>query len=395
MSAKLARDSLLVVPSQLNLEIRHGRMLVETECGTRSYGLETLGVLHAFREPRSMAEGVAALREAFSNDFMALSSRIIELVQLGILVSPSTGRFVGDDGSFDGAAVHLAMLDDAVRTTSFVDAIRANVRPDDIVLDIGTGTGILAVAAARAGARHVYALDRGAVAEVAERVVRANGVADRCTVLRTMSTDAVLPERATLLVSEIVGNDPFGEGIIRTYADANARLLAPNARRIPRRLAVYAHLVEVPADIRAEHFADEERVAWWSQRYGVDLDAVRQAAPREPVVVYLSSTRARTLMAASSATQLGMMDLAHVTPTMACTQSIRTERACRVGGIAITFSLELDDRHHISSDVSLNAQSHWRTPLWLLPEPMSVEAGDAVTVAWRTSPTGSRLGLVT
>ncbi len=42
-------------------------------------------------------------------------------------------------------------------------------------LDIGTGSGVLAIAATRAGARRVYAVEASDIAEVAERVFAANG----------------------------------------------------------------------------------------------------------------------------------------------------------------------------------------------------------------------------
>jgi predicted RNA methylase len=61
------------------------------------------------------------------------------------------------------------MLEDRVRTSRFIDANRRTVQPDDVVVDLGTGSGVLAVAAAQAGAKHVYAIEARPIAEVAER----------------------------------------------------------------------------------------------------------------------------------------------------------------------------------------------------------------------------------
>ncbi len=71
------------------------------------------------------------------------------------------------------------MLHDERRTGDYLRALAAAVRPDDVVLDIGTGSGVLAVAAARAGARRVYAVEASDIAEVAARVFEVNGVQDR------------------------------------------------------------------------------------------------------------------------------------------------------------------------------------------------------------------------
>ena len=71
------------------------------------------------------------------------------------------------------------MLHDDRRTGDYLAALAEAVRPGDVVLDIGTGSGVLAIAAARAGARRVYAVEASDIAEVAERVFAANGVEDR------------------------------------------------------------------------------------------------------------------------------------------------------------------------------------------------------------------------
>src|SRR4051812_43779320 len=66
---------------------------------------------------------------------------------------------------------HRLLLADRVRTSAFTTAIRDLVRPDSTVVDLGTGTGVLASAAAQAGAQTVYALEGSAVARVADELM--------------------------------------------------------------------------------------------------------------------------------------------------------------------------------------------------------------------------------
>src|SRR4051794_13386275 len=97
---------------------------------------------------------------------------------------------------------HRQFLADTPRITAFDAAIRETVRPGDVVIDLGSGTGILGLLACRAGARRVYSIDDGAIVGVARAICRANGYADRMVFVRDMSTRLTLPEAADVLVTD-------------------------------------------------------------------------------------------------------------------------------------------------------------------------------------------------
>ena len=89
-------------------------------------------------------------------------------------------------GSYSHFYIHEEMLKDTVRTTSYQRAIEDNPQDfkDKIVLDIGAGTGILSIFAARAGAKHVYAIENAEIALFAKEIVRKNKLDDKITVLK-------------------------------------------------------------------------------------------------------------------------------------------------------------------------------------------------------------------
>jgi protein arginine N-methyltransferase 7 len=133
---------------------------------------------------------------------------------------------------------HNNMLRDERRNRAFEAAIKRAVRPESRVLDIGAGTGLLAMMAARAGAGRVVSCEMNpAVADVATEIVALNGYADRVRVLSAKSTDldaeTDLGGRVDLIVSEIVSNNLLSEDVLPTMTDAVARLLAPGGRVIP------------------------------------------------------------------------------------------------------------------------------------------------------------------
>ena len=81
-------------------------------------------------------------------------------------------------GSYSSFHIHEEMLKDSVRTRAYQRAIEQN--PDDfkdkVVLDIGCCTGILSIFAARAGAKHVYAIENAEIALFATEIIKRNGL---------------------------------------------------------------------------------------------------------------------------------------------------------------------------------------------------------------------------
>jgi protein arginine N-methyltransferase 1 len=156
---------------------------------------------------------------------------------------PSMGEYpVYDDLVYDG----FDQPDDRLR--AYRDAID-DAAQGKIVLDIGTGRDALwAIHAARAGARHVFAVEQQPqVADRARRAVAAAGLTHQITVAEGLSTEVVLPERAQVCISEIVGNIASAEGAITALGDARSRLCTPDCTWIPFRIQTWAAAVDLSA----------------------------------------------------------------------------------------------------------------------------------------------------
>jgi type II protein arginine methyltransferase len=142
---------------------------------------------------------------------------------------------------------HIPMIADAPRNRAYADAIAALIEPGMTVLEIGTGSGIMAMLAARAGAAHVHTVEvNPTMAAIARRNIRANGLEHRVTVIGTDALDlrvgAALPGRCDALIHELFDSTALGDHMFRLLAHARAELLTGSAILLPDRLELWGRL---------------------------------------------------------------------------------------------------------------------------------------------------------
>lgn len=139
-----------------------------------------------------------------------------------------------------------AMIADKVRMHAHTEALRLAVKPGDIVLDLGAGTGVFALLACQFGARRVYALEPNENIYLAKTLVKDNGFADRIHFIQDVSTRVNLPEQADVIISDLRGLLPLHGKHIPALVDARQRLLKPGGILIPRRDTLNVCIVEAP-----------------------------------------------------------------------------------------------------------------------------------------------------
>ena len=146
-----------------------------------------------------------------------------------------------------GDDFHQLMLGDELRMRAYRLAVREVVRPGDVVVDLGTGTGVLARWAIEAGAARAYGIERDPrLLDQAVVAAGAAGMGDRFVPLAGLSFTVELPERADVLVSEVLGNLVDNEGSTAILADARRRFLRRGGRQVPGRVERYLVPVEAP-----------------------------------------------------------------------------------------------------------------------------------------------------
>ncbi len=346
---------------------------------TLQFPADTLLILDAFRTPSSVTEAVKRLQPQFNTraDWMRLIETITTLVKLGALVAAVE---VIDQPPPPTLALHRLLLRDEYRTQRYLEALRAVVRPTDIVLDIGTGSGVLAAGAVMAGAKHVYAIEASSMAQVARNVFEANGLSDRITVIEGWSTEIELPERADILVSEIISNGIFGQNILHVTHDAVQRLLKPDARLIPSGVRLYGQLAEVSADWLGKQQFTPELVAQWKQTYGIDFSPLLDAQMVRHFADVAGST-AQEWTYLSEPVLLADLDLAHIDNlSVETTVRARTQTSGTVNAVVLYFEADLAPGMTITTNHGVPERPFaWANPVCLF-DAEKVEAGQQFDV---------------
>jgi len=162
---------------------------------------------------------------------------------------------------------HAALIADEVRTRAFVDALKSVVRPGMHVLDVGTGTGILALTAAKLGAR-VTAVEQSYMMDYAQLLALANNAEITFVRKNIIEVNSDEIEPADVVVSEMIGNALLDEALIPVIRAAR-RFLKPGGTLIPRSASFSAALVNSAMIREAVEF-------WKTPRFDIDFSALAE-----------------------------------------------------------------------------------------------------------------------
>lgn len=187
-------------------------------------------------------------------------------------------------GGYSTRNIHELMLRDVHRTESYRDFIYGNpaLFKDKVVLDVGCGTGILSMFAAKAGARKVYAVDAADIVHQARSIISTNGLSSIIEVIHGKMEEVVVPEKVDIIISEWMGYFLLFESMLPSVLYARDKYLRapPSADQplasatgvYPDRAIMYLSGIETSR-------ARREKIEWWSDVYGFDMSVL--VDPRE------------------------------------------------------------------------------------------------------------------
>jgi type I protein arginine methyltransferase len=283
---------------------------------------------------------------------------------------------------------HVNMLNDQARTSNYLASIREVVRQGDVVVDIGTGTGIYAIAAAHAGARHVYAIEADHIAWGARRLFEANGLADRISLIQGLSTRIWLPERADVLISEVIGDEPLAEHVIGITQDALRRLLKPGARLIPSRVKIFGVPVTIPDAELGKLTFTPETLQNWRSWYGIEfgpLAKMTQNLPFQSCFSYfINPYKMRDWKMLSAPVLLADVDLRRWRGLwINTTRTATADASGQLNGLAVYFELQAGPSTFLSTHPGVvDETNHWHSPVRVVSPPITLQPGDRFDVTY-------------
>lgn len=136
---------------------------------------------------------------------------------------------------------HQKMLADGVRNKLLYEAIKTYVTGETSFLDIGAGTGVWAILAAKLGAKRVVAIElEECLIPIIYRHAQENGVAGKIEIIHGNSDHVKIRGKFDVIVSELFSGDAMSEATTKSFVNLRNRFLAKNGVLIPQKLAMQA-----------------------------------------------------------------------------------------------------------------------------------------------------------
>lgn len=278
-------------------------------------------------------------------------------------------------GTYAHHDIHAEMLQDTVRTNAYRDVIMSNkdMFKDKVVLDVGCGTGILSMFAARAGARHVYGIDMSEIAFQAMDIVKENGLDDKITILKGRVEEIELPvPQVDIIISEWMGYFLLYESMLDSVLFARDKWLSPTGDIYPN----YCSISLMP--IHDERLSSAN-VKFWDDVYGFKMSSLRRQVLTEATiqVVNESAVLAEPVV-------VHTIDLRKIKGTelnYKCPFELKMSKSSPFSAILGYF--DIYQKHEEKSQLMFSTSptckaTHWKQAVFFLEEPKCVNAGDVV-----------------
>jgi 2-polyprenyl-3-methyl-5-hydroxy-6-metoxy-1,4-benzoquinol methylase len=271
---------------------------------------------------------------------------------------------------FDGYShlgIHETMLRDSSRTNAYAEALLSNsdYLKGKVVLDVGCGTGILSMLAAKAGAKKVVGIDLSSIIEKSKEVVKRNGYENIITLVRGRLETTELPlalGEVDIIVSEWMGYGLYFENMLTSVIYARDKYLKNTGILMPSKAEIYFEAMSAGGE--------DDRVGWWRDVYGFDMRDLEDLQTIEAAVQTVDSNHICSQRHLIHNLDIGIADdddLDFDAPF-----KLNISKDCNLNSFVITFDTPFTatgfNNEVILTTASQSQYTHWKqTVLWLNP----------------------------
>jgi len=280
------------------------------------------------------------------------------------------------------------MLKDDVRTKAYQRAIEDNKLDfkGKVVLDIGAGTGILSIFAARAGAKKVFAVENAEIAYFAEGIVKKNGFSKVITVLKGKMEEVKLPvKKVDIIISEWMGYFLLYESMLDSVLWARDKYLVEGGLMLPDKAQIFVAAIE-DQKLRAS------KKSFWANVYGVDMSCLSETVFKDPMIDVLPPTQIISSECKILDLNLGSCKANAVQFSTVYQLTFAQNNTCY--GLVSWFDTVF---HNLENPVTLSTSpykkyTHWKQVTFFVDEPFQVRKGDVLkgSIAVRQSKSNFR-----
>jgi len=291
------------------------------------------------------------------------------------------------DYYFDSYAhfgIHEEMLKDEVRTMTYRNSMYHNKHlfKDKVVLDVGCGTGILCMFAAKAGAKKVIGIECSNIVDHARNIIKANHFEDTIELIKGKVEEVTLPdgiEKVDIIISEWMGYCLFYETMLKTVLYARDKWLAPTGLIFPDRATLYVCAIE-------DRQYKDQKINWWENVYGFDMSCVKKVAIGEPLVDVVDPKQV-----VSNACLIKEIDIATVTMedcTFSAPFQLTMRRNDYVHALVCFFNIEFTHCHkRIGFSTSPESPyTHWKQTVFYFDDYLTVKKGEELHGTFASRP---------
>lgn len=274
---------------------------------------------------------------------------------------------------------HFSMLGDLKRNEGYDQVIKRKVKSGDTVLDIGTGSGLLSMMCARAGAKKVYTCETiEAIAEAAKLVIKDNHYEEQIEVFNAKSNKLKvgedLPQKVDVLVSEILDLGLLGEGVLPSIRHAKANLLKEGGTIIPSGAQVKGVLIQSAHLKQVDPIKDVSGFDLSSfGKFQVD-HSYRQAILNNVPHLKLSDVFDVLPIDFYKLPKLAAFDKPNIHHL-----EVEVKADGELHGVVFWFDLHLDEQLSLSSGPD-GEMVHWGQAVCCFDKPVKVKIGDVVSL---------------